>query len=228
MTPRAPDELGAESEPESEDGDFRPEAGYVSEEGKSDDQDSGDEITIAERAIINGKRKRDTVGGDHRESEKETPLPVIKADVDLIWKQLNEESKNPNKKPIVNLDETITIRRTYEFAGKTHSEEKVVRKDSEEARSYLNSLEEPKINPVSKRAPPKKRQSAIEAASAKKKVPKLNTLEKSKLDWAGFVDREGISSDLKQHNKDGYMEKQDFLKRTEERRYQDIKNAQKK
>jgi len=229
MTSIRPNGHPAESESESEDGDFRPDAGYVSEEAKSDDRDSGDEVTIAEKAIVTGKRKRDTVKED---SENKTALPVdapAKADVDIIWKQLNEESeKKPAKKPAVNLDETITIKRTYEFAGKIHSEEKVVLKDSEEARTYLDSLQEPKTIQPSKRAPPKKRQSAIEAVSAKKKAPKLNTLEKSKLDWAGFVDREGISSDLKQHNKDGYMEKQDFLRRTEERRYQDIKDAQKK
>jgi Bucentaur or craniofacial development len=34
------------------------------------------------------------------------------------------------------------------------------------------------------------------------------------LDWAGFVDKEGIQDDLKRHNKDGYIERQEFLRRT--------------
>ncbi|KAF9112184.1 swr complex subunit [Mortierella sp. AM989] len=51
-----------------------------------------------------------------------------------------------------------------------------------------------------------------------KKPPKLNTLEKSKLDWKNFVGKEGIEDELKHHNKDGYMEKVAFLQRTDERR----------
>jgi hypothetical protein len=35
------------------------------------------------------------------------------------------------------------------------------------------------------------------------KTPKMNTLDKSKLDWQGYVDREGIRDDLKYKNKDG-------------------------
>ncbi|KAI8347427.1 bucentaur or craniofacial development-domain-containing protein [Mortierella sp. GBAus27b] len=51
-----------------------------------------------------------------------------------------------------------------------------------------------------------------------KKPPKLNTLEKSKMDWNTFVGKEGIEDELKHHNKDGYMEKVAFLQRTDERR----------
>ncbi|KAI1320462.1 Craniofacial development protein 1 [Mortierella claussenii] len=59
-----------------------------------------------------------------------------------------------------------------------------------------------------------------------KKPPKMNTLEKSKLDWKNFVGKEGIEDELKHHNKDGYMEKVAFLQRTDERRdleYQALK-----
>ncbi|KAF9361172.1 Craniofacial development protein 1 [Mortierella sp. AD094] len=51
-----------------------------------------------------------------------------------------------------------------------------------------------------------------------KKPPKMNTLEKSKLDWNNFVGKEGIEDELKHHNKDGYMEKVAFLQRTDEHR----------
>ncbi|KAF9164249.1 Craniofacial development protein 1 [Mortierella sp. AD011] len=51
-----------------------------------------------------------------------------------------------------------------------------------------------------------------------KKPPKMNTLEKSKLDWKNFVGKEGIEDELKHHNKDGYMEKVAFLQRTDEHR----------
>ncbi|KAG0283261.1 swr complex subunit [Linnemannia gamsii] len=60
-----------------------------------------------------------------------------------------------------------------------------------------------------------------------KKPPKLNTLEKSKLDWNNFVGKEGIEDELKHHNKDGYMEKVAFLQRTDERRDQEYQQLKK-
>ncbi|KAG0252446.1 Craniofacial development protein 1 [Mortierella polycephala] len=59
---------------------------------------------------------------------------------------------------------------------------------------------------------------ALAATYGVKKPPKLNTLEKSKLDWKNFVGKEGIEDELKHHNKDGYMERVAFLQRTDERR----------
>ena len=59
-----------------------------------------------------------------------------------------------------------------------------------------------------------KRKSNLEEMAKGGKPTKLNVLEKSRLDWAGFVDKEGIQDDLKQFNKDGYVERQEFLKRT--------------
>jgi len=36
-----------------------------------------------------------------------------------------------------------------------------------------------------------------------KKPTKLNTLDKSKMDWNKYVDKEGIKDELKYHNKNG-------------------------
>jgi Bucentaur or craniofacial development len=58
-----------------------------------------------------------------------------------------------------------------------------------------------------------KRKSNLEEMAKGNKSAKLNVLEKSRLDWAEFVDKEGIQDDLRQHNKDGYVERQEFLKR---------------
>lgn len=58
------------------------------------------------------------------------------------------------------------------------------------------------------------------------KVPKMNTLDKSRLDWQGYVEREGIKEDLKYKNKDGYTEKVAFLQRVDDRRLNDLKQGQ--
>lgn len=47
------------------------------------------------------------------------------------------------------------------------------------------------------------------------KAKKLNTLEKSKLDWIGFTKTEGLEEELEKHGKGGkgYVERQEFLER---------------
>jgi len=54
------------------------------------------------------------------------------------------------------------------------------------------------------------------------KKSKLTILEKSKQDWDGYKKKEGIMEELITHNKgkDGYLEKQDFLERTDLRQFE--------
>ncbi|KAL5965203.1 Craniofacial development protein 1 [Taenia solium] len=58
-------------------------------------------------------------------------------------------------------------------------------------------------------------------------VPKISVLEKSRLDWESFTEKEGIKDDLKLHNKgkNGYVERKAFEARTQEREYQILKEA---
>ncbi|KAH8272611.1 hypothetical protein KR018_004059 [Drosophila ironensis] len=54
------------------------------------------------------------------------------------------------------------------------------------------------------------------------KKKKLSVLEKSQLDWNTFKSDEGIDEELRTHNKgkDGYLERQDFLQRTDLRQFE--------
>uniref|UniRef100_A0A182QAP3 Craniofacial development protein 1 n=1 Tax=Anopheles farauti TaxID=69004 RepID=A0A182QAP3_9DIPT len=51
---------------------------------------------------------------------------------------------------------------------------------------------------------------------------KLSTLEKTKLDWTSFKRQEGIEEELQTHNKgkDGFLERRDFLERTDLRQFE--------
>merc|ERR1712037_1034552 len=62
------------------------------------------------------------------------------------------------------------------------------------------------------------------------KAPKMGCLDKSKMDWNKFVEDEGIKEDLQSHNrgKDGYVEKQMFLERSDHRRFEIEKAAREK
>lgn len=52
------------------------------------------------------------------------------------------------------------------------------------------------------------------------KTTKLNVVDKSRMDWTGFVDKEGIAEELQEHgkSKDNYMSRRDFLAGVEQRR----------
>lgn len=52
------------------------------------------------------------------------------------------------------------------------------------------------------------------------KKPKISTLEKSRLDWNLFKRSEDIEEELALHNKDGFLEKQAFLQRTDVRQFE--------
>lgn len=142
-------------------------------------------------------------------------------------------------------EDMILIKRTYEFAGETVAEEKQVPKSSAEARLYLAAVaaqQNPTTSTPNKKPPlrrPKKRTSMFEpppddsplsTAGSKGKATKLNTIEKSKLDWAGYVDKEGIKDELEgaEKAKDGYLGRMDFLDKMSAKREGDISTLKKK
>lgn len=142
-------------------------------------------------------------------------------------------------------EDKILIKRTYEFAGETITEEKQVPKSSAEARLYLAAVAAQqnattstpnKNNPLRR---PKKRTSMFEPPpddspfsipGAKSRGTKLNTIEKSKLDWAGYVDKEGMKDELEgaEKAKDGYLGKMDFLDKMSAKREGGISSFKKK
>jgi hypothetical protein len=52
-------------------------------------------------------------------------------------------------------------------------------------------------------------------------------VEKSRYDWAGFVDKEGIADELDEYGKSkaSYMGRTDFLNRTENRREGELREV---
>ncbi|KAK0646146.1 bucentaur or craniofacial development-domain-containing protein [Cercophora newfieldiana] len=153
--------------------------------------------------------------------------------------------------------EFIKIKRTYNFAGKVHTEEKVVARDSAEARLYLASLgengeaaEAADEDSAPKRIPKKAFRSMFEPIpdhsllrtdlnlgmsvrlrarelANEANAKKLNTVEKSRMDWAGYVDKEGIKDELELagKSKHSYAARQDFLARSEAIREDDARRV---
>ncbi|KAF7562183.1 hypothetical protein G7046_g1940 [Stylonectria norvegica] len=141
----------------------------------------------------------------------------------------------------------IRIKRTYNFAGRAHTEEKLVARDSAEAKLYLASNGEAVAvdEPLDKRITKKAFRSAFEPLTdplpqrgdlnlgmaarmkAGMEAKKLNTVEKSRMDWAGYVDKEGIQDELQLagKSKESYNAREDFLARSEWRRDEESRRA---
>ncbi|KAI1340508.1 bucentaur or craniofacial development-domain-containing protein [Xylariaceae sp. FL0016] len=228
-------------------------------------------------------RSMRAVGKAERKSHAVTGPVTI--DVDDVWAKMvagplmpskvdeekeNEESaqeENPpeareqghaqmHKPTELELPAMIKIKRTYNFAGKVHTEEKLVPRDSAEAKLYLASQDPKSVDEAveedeaHKRKPRKAFRSVFEpmlegmmqrsdlnlnmsmrlhlreqAKDAKAK--KLNVVEKSRMDWAGFVDQEGIKDELELagKSKESYTHRQDFLARVEAKKDEEARRA---
>lgn len=59
------------------------------------------------------------------------------------------------------------------------------------------------------------------------KGKKLNTVEKSKMDWAGYVDQEGLREDLEKAERDkgSYLQRREFLDRVEGKREEEARRV---
>ncbi|KAH0528043.1 hypothetical protein TsFJ059_002953 [Trichoderma semiorbis] len=230
--------------------------------GESIDDEGG------EGGLIKTRRQRAAEKEERQYAANRGPVTV---DIDAIWAEMlsgdtpaagqqdNEEGKlaNGNETAAANEnsdlkeDESamIRIKRTYNFAGRVHTEEKLVARDSAEAKLYLASQGEdalPDSLPI-KRLTKKAFRSAFEPiaegmtnrsdlnlglaarmkAANEAQAKKLNTVEKSRMDWAGFVDKEGIKDELALagKSKDSYASRQDFLARSEAMREGEARKA---
>lgn len=146
-------------------------------------------------------------------------------------------------------EEMITIKRTYMFSGEVTTEEKVVSKGSAEAKLWLSqqafqaqttlgagaTLRRP-LRRISRFDPNHNNMAAFQknwtAAGGKPGKAgfdglKLNTVEKSKQDWAAHVDEEGLQEELQEaaKAKGGYLGRQDFLNEVEQKREDEARTA---
>lgn len=232
---------------ESEDEDYNPDIvaaeGYESDESDEHEEEFEKESKNQNYDAIQGggliKTRSQRIAEEAEEKEFKKSQEQSSVDVDDLWKSMNnapepkeevQETKIETEQEKPKLEEEyITIKRTYKFAGTVHTEEKKVPKSSAEARAYLGQEQNQPTEGGDKK--PLKRpakRSSLETELAAGKPKKMTTLEKSRLDWAGFVDQEGIKDDLVHHNKGGYLQKQDFLNRVEHKLDQDWKAAKKK
>ncbi|XP_060073375.1 craniofacial development protein 1-like [Ylistrum balloti] len=146
------------------------------------------------------------------------------------------KSVTPTSTP-VNATGKVKVTKVYDFAGEAVEVTKEVDVNSKEAKA---ALKEKETADKPEESPSPVATTATSAFSGKgpgikrpggglggvlnsiNKKPKMGTLEKSKLDWNSFKEQEGISEELKIHNrgKSGYLERMAFLERTDHRQFE--------
>lgn len=104
----------------------------------------------------------------------------------------------------------VEVTKTFDFAGEAVVVTKKVDAGSREAKAFAAKQAEAEA--------PKTGLSNILGLLGKKQ--KMSTTTKSALDWEGFKEEKGITAELENHNKDGYLEKVGFLKRAELREHE--------
>lgn len=137
-----------------------------------------------------------------------------------------EAEKPSSSKPNVQPEKSkVKVVQALEFAGETIMVEKEVAADSKEAKSFA-ALQRLQDGSSQEKTPALKDKKPIGALGVlnqlTNKKQKISTLEKSKLDWERYKQERGIGQELQTHNrgKDGYMEKQAFLERTDQRQFE--------
>ncbi|RYP47796.1 hypothetical protein DL768_006205 [Monosporascus sp. mg162] len=196
------------------------------------------------------------------EREKESQQPSREGSAQEKGRDAQEGEAGKEKTGETEPPAMIKIKRTYNFAGKVHTEEKLVPRESAEAKLYLASLDPNSAEAAAaaasadsedaqpKRKPRKAFRSRFEPAveglpqrsdlnlgmamrlqlreqAKEAKAKKLNVVEKSRMDWAGFVDKEGIKDELELagKSKESYAHRQDFLARVEANRVEEARRA---
>jgi Bucentaur or craniofacial development len=155
------------------------------------------------------------------------------------------------QRPQEEVNDMITIDETYEFAGEVHTGKKTIPRTSIEAKLWLSQKSsynsdprftggEPVRRPLRKisRFDPninnlegfQKNWERSVADGKGSKVQKLNTVEKSKMDWTAHVNEEGLQDELIEHAKAkaGYLGRMDFLGQVEQRKEDDARRVRAK
>ncbi|KRT78714.1 hypothetical protein AMK59_8772 [Oryctes borbonicus] len=155
--------------------------------------------------------------------KKETNFKTKPANIQMIKSNDTKENNNIEQKKV---PEKIKVTEIFKFAGEEVKVEKEVPVNSAIGRlSHIPSGSDP---PKRGRGRGGGIGSLLNQIGKQKKI---TTLEKSKLDWEKFKKEENIGEELSTFNKgkDGYLDKQDFLQRTDLRRFEiekDIRNTE--
>ena len=148
----------------------------------------------------------------------------LKHKSDSLWDEFCKDTKqtdsNETKSADISVEPKQTVSKTYEFAGQEISVTEEV-----DNKSLKTDTDSKKVSAFGV-----KRSGGLGSVLSQLKKPKLNTLEKSFVDWRQYKKEEGIEDELVQHNKskDTFTDRQAFLQRTDLRQFEIEKQIREK
>ncbi|CAH8610670.1 unnamed protein product [Schistosoma bovis] len=208
-----------------------------SESEYSDESESGDSDCISGKIIPSLDLSLDSLTSQSskkrpakRNSRKSkitdcSPLSTtedVKAYEDKVWDEFLKSDSTKES----NSTEKVNVVKKYQFAGE---EVEVIQAVSNSNRTKGLGVSHNKTSTETNPLKPKTPSLGLGLTNALQNLkstinslPKLSTLEKSRLDWKQYVQKESLEDDLKAHNKgkEGYLERQAFFNRANEREYQ--------
>lgn len=228
---------------ESSDEDYVPEGANT--ELLSEEESDGDVEDLLPESEELGKRgtkrqkntkrpkKKSKTTQDHspiKRSSEKNYIQEEKPKIDDLWAEFKKDTGFKSRTERIQPNEDLTVEiqsnkiestskiepqskvkvtQIFKFAGEEVKVEKEVTSDSSNASSSDTS----------------KKKSAGRISSLLNQIgkkSKINTLEKSKLDWEKFKKDEDIQDELSAYrkSKDGFLERQDFLERADLRRFE--------
>ncbi|KAI7824904.1 bucentaur or craniofacial development-domain-containing protein [Kickxella alabastrina] len=197
--------LGDDSEDDESDDEFVP--GLADDDNNDASDNDSDDGEHNDRAATND------------DSEEGTAVPPEeieqqKRKIDDIWQEMNSPTTHQQK---------ITHVDSQEIKEEPNDSTAGVAEVSSADKAETTAQNVVVVASDGLRRAPKRKASQFSRMAEmveQRRAKKENTLDKARREWTGFVENEGIREDLDKANKDGYVERQEFLRRVDERRYE--------
>lgn len=216
------------------------------DEPETNENDSGKKSTAKKRKKIKVSAQKQTVEEDEKDEEAKTEdVEDDKSRADALWADFLSgtdplPSKKPESKKVTTVDETPAARgdvkpepakeapkklvtQIFDFAGE---KVEITKEIKETATATVTDKSSGPSNGIGRRPPfsgLKRTGGGIGSVLGQiAKKNKISVLDKTKHDWDSFKQNEGIDEQLQTFNRgrDGYLERQDFLDRTDVRQFE--------
>jgi len=104
----------------------------------------------------------------------------------------------------------LDVEEHVRFAGETIKVSRAVEKSSSAAKAYMAKQDKLKQRSAL--------DELVDEIRAKKKT--ISTVQKSSYDWEKYKEKEGFGKELEEYAKNGYVDKQEFLHRVDQRQFE--------
>ncbi|KAI0236932.1 Craniofacial development protein 1 [Lamellibrachia satsuma] len=217
------------------------------ESNKQDDDDTTDSNNTQlseeiqkekeEKKALEKKQRVDALWADFLKDTSPPSQPKSRSGLGSLTTQSKSATTTQNKTEMLTAGPTVsssnsklagkpakvTITQEFDFAGETVKITKEVDVNSKEAKqSDQKDTSGSKTSPAALSGVKRPGGGLGSLLGKLGKKPKISTLEKSQLDWNKFKQQEGLEEELQVHNrgKEGYLERQAFLSRADQRQYE--------